>query len=97
MFEGFFLNQPERFPALVSVAEAMASEKGVSPAAIAIAWLLRHPAGIMPVVGTANRDRLRALRQAEDIRLSRKEWYSLYKAAGHALSYGISGNLYPAR
>lgn len=94
MFEGFFLNQPERFPALVRLTEAMADEKGITPAAVAIAWLLRHPVGVMPVVGTMSPDRLRALRKAEDVHLSREEWYSLYKAAGHALSYGISGDLY---
>ena len=52
-----------------------------SAEAIVLAWLLRHPAAIQPVVGTTNIDRLRACAQADEVTLSREEWYRLWVAA----------------
>ena len=50
------------------------------------AWILRHPGGIMPVVGTTNPDRLRACCQGAEVELSRIEWYQIYSAAmGHGV------------
>ncbi|MBN1410557.1 MAG: aldo/keto reductase [Spirochaetales bacterium] len=59
----------------------MAKEKGVSSEAIVLAWLLRHPAGIQPVLGTTRSERLKACAQADGIELSREEWYALFVAA----------------
>lgn len=59
----------------------MAEAKGVSREAIVLAWLLRHPAGIQPVVGTTNLEHLRANLQADQVALSREEWYTLYVAS----------------
>jgi predicted oxidoreductase len=58
-----------------------AEEKRVSREAILLAWLLRHPSGIQPVVGTTNPDRIRATTQAFDVSLTREEWYTLYATA----------------
>lgn len=52
-----------------------------TPEAIVLAWLLRHPAGVQPVVGTTNADRLRACALADGVTLSRDEWYRLWVAA----------------
>ena len=46
-----------------------------------IAWLLRHPAGILPVLGTARKERLTAAVQALDIHLTQEEWFALLEAA----------------
>ena len=46
-----------------------------------LAWLLRHPAGIQPLVGTGNLARLKACAAASSIELSREEWYHLLIAA----------------
>ncbi len=59
----------------------LAEEKGTTREAVALAWLLRHPAGIQPVVGTTNRDRLIASCAADSVTLSREEWYALLVAA----------------
>jgi predicted oxidoreductase len=59
----------------------MAQEKATSPEAIVLAWLLRHPAGIQPIIGTTNRERLRASCLADQITLAREEWYRLFVAA----------------
>ena len=59
----------------------LATAHGVSREAIALAWLLRHPAGIQPIVGTTKIDRLIAGCQADAVALSREEWYHLFIAA----------------
>lgn len=58
----------------------MAEAKEVAPEGILLAWLLKHPAGIQPIVGTTNPDRLVASCQADAIELSREEWYALLEA-----------------
>ena len=49
--------------------------------AIALAWLLRHPMGIQPILGTLNGDRIKNSVPADRVELSRKEWYALLEAA----------------
>ena len=64
-----------------SLVKAFSEELGVSREAIVLAWLMRHPAGIQPVIGTTNAQRIKACREAEDIELSREQWYQLYVSA----------------
>lgn len=65
--------------AAAKVAE-VATARGVSAEAVLIAWLLRHPARIQPIIGTMNPQRIAAACQADGIELSREEWYALYVA-----------------
>lgn len=58
-----------------------ASTKGTTREAIVLAWLLKHPAGIQPVIGTANPERIRACEGATNVALSRDEWYDLWITA----------------
>jgi len=58
----------------------LAREKNVSREAIAIAWLLRHPARIQPIIGTTKPERIRAACEADAIELTREEWYRLFVA-----------------
>lgn len=58
--------------------QQMAEEKGTTSEAIVLAWLMTHPAGIQPVIGTINPARIRACKDANTLRLTREEWYSLY-------------------
>lgn len=70
-------------PRVAKTAEAVAAlaqAKGVSPETILIAWLLRHPAHIQPVIGTTNPERIKACSQADSVALSREEWYTLFAA-----------------
>lgn len=83
-FEGVFLDN-DKFPELNRVIDELAAAKGVANTAIAIAWLLRHPARMQPIVGTTNAERLKAICRASDITLSRQEWYDIYLAAGNKL------------
>jgi len=49
--------------------------------AIVLAWLMRHPARIQPVIGTTDPARIAACGQAADITLSREDWYALWETA----------------
>ncbi len=83
-FEGVFLDN-EKFPELNAKIDELAAAKGVTNTAIAIAWILRHPAHMQPIVGTTNPQRLKDLCKASDITLTRHEWYEIYLAAGNTL------------
>jgi len=53
---------------------------------IASAWLLKHPSQIQPIVGTTNPQRIREATQADNLELTRDEWYRLLLGrAGEAL------------
>ncbi|MDF2988816.1 MAG: putative oxidoreductase [Eubacterium sp.] len=83
-FEGVFLNN-EKFPELNQKINELAEAKGVTNTAIAIAWLLRHPAKMQPIVGTTSISRLKDICKAAAVELSRPEWYEIYRAAGNKL------------
>ncbi|RJG22988.1 aldo/keto reductase family oxidoreductase [Paenibacillus thiaminolyticus] len=79
-------DQPASINETAELVQAMANEKGTTPEAIILAWLMRHPAGIQPVIGTANPERIRACGEAVNITLTREEWYTLYVSSrGRAL------------
>ena len=59
----------------------LAEAHRVTPEAIQLAWLLRHPAGLQPIVGTTDPVRLAACCAADGVQLSREEWYALFTAA----------------
>jgi predicted oxidoreductase len=58
-----------------------AAERGVPAEAIALAWLLKHPAKIVPILGTTRPDRLAACAASIGVELSREEWYRLFETA----------------
>ena len=66
--------------------QRIAAAHGVSGEAVVLAWLMRHPGGIRPVVGTTDPRRIAASAEAEDLapRLGHEDWYALLEAArGH--------------
>lgn len=83
-FEGVFVGN-DKFPALNAKLEEIGGKYGVSSTAIAMAWLLRHPAKMQPITGTMNEGRLLDCIKATEITLTREEWYEIYLAAGHRL------------
>ncbi len=66
---------------VVAELDAIANDRGVSRTVIALAWLLRHPSGISPIVGSTNPDRIREAARADEVELTRDEWYRLMVAA----------------
>ncbi|MCI5039516.1 MAG: aldo/keto reductase [Donghicola eburneus] len=67
--------------ALTRLMEGFGNEFGVDRAAIAVAFLLRHPAKILPVLGTNSLDRIAKISDATKVNLTRVQWFQLYEAA----------------
>ena len=84
-FEGVFVGDRENYPVLNGVLDELAKKYDVTPSAIAVAWILRHPARIQVVLGTTNLTRVKDCAKAADIELTREEWYRLFTAAGYTL------------
>jgi predicted oxidoreductase len=83
-WQGCFIDS-EKYPELNQVLQELAEQYGVSKTTIATAWILRHPAGMQVVTGTASEKRLAEIIEAGEINLTRQEWYRLFLAAGHIL------------
>ncbi len=66
---------------LREVLDLVARERGVSRQVVALAWLLKHPSRIAPIVGSTQPDRIRDAARAADLDLTRDEWYRLFEAA----------------
>ena len=73
--------QPENIKRTAALVQECAQRHETTAEAILLAWLLKHPAKIQPVLGTSRPDRLRACAKAVSVSLSREEWYSLFAAA----------------
>ena len=54
---------------------------GASADQVALAWLLTHPARIVPILGTGKLERIQKAAQAEPLRLSRQQWFSIWSAS----------------
>ena len=81
-FTGVFLDSPD-YPELNAAIGRLAKQYDVPPIAIATAWITRHPAQMQVVLGTTSPDRVAAAALGSDIRLTRAEWYELFRASGH--------------
>ena len=77
---GDLKDQPDHVKGAAALVQKLAQQHETTAEAIILAWLLKHPAGIQPVLGTSKPDRLRACVQALKVELSREEWYALFAA-----------------
>ena len=84
MFGGTFIDNPD-FPELNKVLQELADREGVSKTAVAIAWILRHPAKMQAIIGTMNPLHIEDACAASKVQLSHHDWYALYLAAGKYL------------
>jgi len=83
-FRGPFIGD-KHFKDLNAKLDELAKTYGADSTAIALAWILRHPAKLQPVIGTMNLGRLASCAKAAEITLSREDWYALWLAAGNTL------------
>lgn len=67
--------------AVADLLDAIAADQGVDRAAVAVAFLLAHPAAILPIMGTNNLSRIKSLGDATRVSLDRETWFTLYQAA----------------
>lgn len=82
--EGTFINNPN-YQKLNDVMSELCDKYHTNKNAIALAWILRHPAGIQPIVGTTSCTHLVESLEALNFTLTREEWYKLYLAADKPL------------
>lgn len=79
--EGCFLGN-ETYKELNKTLEKLADKYQVSPAAMNLAWILRHPAKMQPIAGTTSSEHLAELCKGADIEITREEWYEIYRSVG---------------
>ncbi|GAA4194370.1 aldo/keto reductase [Gryllotalpicola kribbensis] len=84
-FNGVFLGDRETYPELNDAIDELAAKYDVTPTAIAVAWITRHPADFQVVLGTTKPERVREAAAGSDLALTRVEWYRLFTAAGYTL------------
>jgi predicted oxidoreductase len=73
--------QDDRARAVAAELDRVAAEAGVSRTAAAYSWLMAHPAGIIPIVGTQNAGRIAEAADAYKIQWTRTDWYTVLVAA----------------
>lgn len=78
---GALFGDSERARALQAVMQPIAEQHQIGLDAVAVAWLLAHPAGIIPVMGTNNLDRIGHLGDAFKANIDRQTWFEIYQAA----------------
>ncbi|MDD7972741.1 aldo/keto reductase [Roseinatronobacter alkalisoli] len=61
--------------------DALGTEAGTDWGAVAVAWLLHHPSGILPVMGTNSLERIARISDALRVPMDRQTWYELYTLA----------------
>lgn len=84
MISGCFLTSPD-FAGLTARLTETGAAYGVSPATVAAAWILRHPAGIQVISGSMKEEHFDQMAAAREVHLTRKEWYEIYTAGGNPL------------
>lgn len=82
--QGLFIKHPA-YQELTAKLQAYADERGVTLEAIVMAWILRHPAMMQPIVGSMNPERITKMCEGTTVELSRQEWYDIYLSAGNSL------------
>ena len=84
MFKGCFIDN-EKFPSLNKELDTLAKKYGVSKSAIAVSWILRLPLKMQVVVGTTSAEHLKEICGADEVTLTKPEWYGLYRSCGYML------------
>jgi len=73
--------QAQRAQGIVAQLAPFAEKYGVTPGQLALAWLVQQPAGVVPLVGTANADHIAEAVAAADVELVRDDWYEMLVTA----------------
>ena len=82
--EGVYVDNP-LFPELNEKLKEVAEKYAITPTGVVIAWMLRHPAHMQPVAGSMNPQRMKEILAGANVRITREEWYGIYKSAGFKL------------
>lgn len=82
--KGTFINNPG-FEKLNALMDKLCEKYNTNKNALALAWILKHPANVMPIIGTTNPSHIKDSVSAFDYELTRQEWYDLYTACDKPL------------
>lgn len=82
--DGVFLNHSS-YTDINDTLKSLAEKYDTDHEALAIAWLLRHPAHMQVILGTMTPDRIKNYARASGIKMSREDWYTIYRGAGNPL------------
>ncbi|HEY4399372.1 MAG TPA: aldo/keto reductase [Lactobacillaceae bacterium] len=83
-FAGVFMDN-DAFPELNDKLQQLADKYHATKNAVAVAWILRHPAHMQVIVGSMTPSRLAEMLNFDDVQLTNQEWYDLLMAAGNTL------------
>lgn len=81
---GTFINN-DNYPKLNQVLENLSKKYQTNKNAVALSWILKHPANIMPIIGTTNPEHVKDSLDALNFELTRQEWYDLYTSCDKPL------------
>jgi predicted oxidoreductase len=73
--------QKQKLERILAELSVQAEKHNAKPGQIAVAWLLAHPSGIVPLIGSNNPEHIREAAEATKVQLSREDWYALWMAA----------------
>jgi predicted oxidoreductase len=76
-----FRDSDEKFTRINLKLKEIAKKYSVSEEEIAYAWLLKHPSGIIPIIGTNNMQRLEKIANSKNLKLDREDWFELWSAS----------------
>lgn len=82
--QGLFMEHPA-YQNLTTTLQRYAQDKQVSFEGMVMAWILRHPAKMQPIVGSMNPQRIAQICEGVSVELMREEWYDIYRSAGNIL------------
>ena len=66
---------------ILEVASKLSEKYNVEPDVLLLAWILKHPSGILPVFGSTTADRISKLMKSTEIVLNLEDWFALYSAS----------------
>lgn len=76
-----FRNENEQSQRIKKVTHELAAKYNVSEDIILLAWIIKHPAGIIPVCGTSDKKRLSLLMKATTVEMDLQDWFALWTAS----------------
>ncbi len=80
----FFREDTEQVKSIQKVMSSLLEKYNATTDQLLLAWLMKHPAGVYPVVGTTSKERLKTSFEAVQIELSLQDWFILLEASnGH--------------
>lgn len=71
----------EQLGRVVEILDRIADQNNTSRDVIALSWLLAHPAGIVPIIGSQNLSRIQNAESAFNIQMTRQDWYAILEAS----------------